>query len=102
MPFQIWDFLPPSDPQEPDLQSGIDFWESIACGTEPVQPARLESYLSKLLDAAPMEWRRRMQYTILRHFKLAEPGPETYQAQRSLDTRTVRIRSISPRLGGPC
>lgn len=100
MPFQLWDFLPPSNPREFDTRSSSDLWESIICGTAPAQSSRLESYMSKLVNAAPEEWTRRMKYAVLRHFDLAKPSAETYQPRYSTQkTQTARIRSVARAMG---
>lgn len=101
MPFQIWDFLPPSDPPEFDARSGIHFWEKIFCDTATANSARLETYLSKLKDAAPEAWTRRMNYAIFRHFDLIKPIGKADRAQKPPETQTSRIRIIARALGNP-
>lgn len=100
MSFQIWDFLPPCDPREFDTLTGNTLWGYIMCGTAASHPARMESYLSMLLEAAPENWTHRMQNTIFEHFDDIDTA-EKYAARRTTNTQPDRIRCVARALGDP-
>lgn len=102
MPFQIWDFLPPCTPDEFDRRSGNGngLWQFILSDASGSDTARIESYLSKLLQAAPDGWTLLMHHTLFRHFDL-HAMPKTGEMPDPPKFQPARIRCVTRALGDP-